>query len=362
MTKHYLIDADPGLQVQWNIERNGPIPEKITINSHKKVWWRCEYGHEWEAVIGNRTKGVSNCPYCSNRKVGYGNDLASTHPELIKELHPAKNTVTPSTITYGSKTKLWWLCPNGHSFQTTAQLRLRGRGCPYCLNRKLGQGNDLQTQHPELALEWVTEKNGFPPSEQISGGIKFQAWWKCFTCGHEWQRDVKGRVDGAGCPICRQQHARENRINNHVKRFGSLAEHYPVLVKEWHQTRNKRPPSEYSPGSGQAVWWLCPRGHSYRMSIKSRTKKYAYGCPKCSGNTSKIEIRTLSELEAIFGNLRWRHKIKRFEADIWSERFGFVVEVDGYPWHRGKEKRDRIGRMVFQELSAIFRTRIQKQY
>ena len=30
-------------------------PSEITPYSNKKVWWICNRGHEWEAVIGSRT-------------------------------------------------------------------------------------------------------------------------------------------------------------------------------------------------------------------------------------------------------------------------------------------------------------------
>ncbi len=343
---------------QWNYKKNISLdPEKLTQGSKKKVWWVCDKEHEWEAVIFNRSRGVSNCPYCSNRKVGYGNDLASTNPQLIKELHPTKNHIDPSLVTYGTKTKLYWQCPNRHYWKATPHERIRGRGCPYCLNRKLGQGNDLQTKYPNLAAEWHTRLNGFPASEQVSGTF-FQAWWECSICGYKWQRDVKGRVDGAGCPVCKQTQARETRNQNKIILVGSLKDNYPILVKEWHPTKNKLGPHKYLSGSDKVVWWLCPRGHDYPMAIKDRTKKNAFGCPKCSGNTSKVEIRTLSELMFIFEQLDWREKIKGHEADIFSKEFGFVVEVDGYPWHMGKEKRDKKKTEHFESLGlVVFRLR-----
>ena len=47
----------------------------VTPNSHKKVWWKCSKGHEWQAVVASRNRG-SGCPYCSGRKAISGiNDL-----------------------------------------------------------------------------------------------------------------------------------------------------------------------------------------------------------------------------------------------------------------------------------------------
>lgn len=347
----------PKIVSEWLEEENGPISESISINSHKKVWWVCSKGHRWQAIIGNRVRLKSGCPYCSNRKVGYGNDLASTHPELVKDLHPTKNKLSPSSVTYGTKVKFVWVCTNSHYWSATPYDKLRGRSCPYCLNRKLGQGNDLQSQYPNLAKEWCDELNGFPASKQVSGTF-FNAWWKCSKCGNKWSRDVKGRVDGAGCPICKQKQSADTRIERQILFGGSFKDNHPLLVKEWHPTKNPLSSDKYLSGSGKKVWWLCPRGHDYKMSIKERTKKNAYGCPKCSGNTSKVEIRTLSELLFVFNELRWRERIGGHEADIWSKEFNFIIEVDGYPWHKGKEKRDKIKQQYFESLGiTVFRLR-----
>ena len=58
--------------------------KSITAFSNTKVWWICEKGHEWEALISTRSNG-SQCPYCSGIEMlpGY-NDLATTHPQLVK--------------------------------------------------------------------------------------------------------------------------------------------------------------------------------------------------------------------------------------------------------------------------------------
>lgn len=81
----------------------------------KKVWWLCEKGHEWTAVIHSRANGTK-CPICTNTKVLNGfNDLATTHPQLTKEWHPTKNIdILPTQISAGSNKKVWWLCEKGH--------------------------------------------------------------------------------------------------------------------------------------------------------------------------------------------------------------------------------------------------------
>jgi hypothetical protein len=60
-----LLTVNPELAQEWHGTKNQPLkPSDFTPNSHKKVWWKCKNGHEWEAVIHNRNYG-NGCPYCA---------------------------------------------------------------------------------------------------------------------------------------------------------------------------------------------------------------------------------------------------------------------------------------------------------
>ncbi len=202
--KENSIINNPILAKQWNYEKNGSLnPQYFPINSGKKVWWKCENGHEWQAVIASRNSG-HNCPYCSNQKIlpGY-NDLQSKFPELAKEWHPTKNgSLLPNSVPIGSNKKVWWICKNGHEWQANIQPRTKGVGCPYCSNQKILPGyNDLQSKLPELAKEWHPTKNGTLKPNMVSCGSGKKVWWLCKN-GHEWQAIIRDRSKGNGCPYC----------------------------------------------------------------------------------------------------------------------------------------------------------------
>ena len=59
----------PEITKEWHPTKNVLLPSELAPKSHKKVWWRCEKGHEWEAAINKRAEGTG-CPICSkeNRK------------------------------------------------------------------------------------------------------------------------------------------------------------------------------------------------------------------------------------------------------------------------------------------------------
>jgi hypothetical protein len=101
----------PEIAKQWNFEKNGELkPTDVFSTSVRKVWWKCEHGHEWTATINSRTHGVG-CPICSRRKVLVGyNDLLTTHPEIAKEWNYEKNgELKPTDVMYGSYRKVWWI-------------------------------------------------------------------------------------------------------------------------------------------------------------------------------------------------------------------------------------------------------------
>jgi len=62
-----LASDRPDMYREWNYSKNENTPDEVAPWSGKKVWWKCKEGHEWQALIRDRTKG-NNCPYCSNRR------------------------------------------------------------------------------------------------------------------------------------------------------------------------------------------------------------------------------------------------------------------------------------------------------
>ncbi len=135
--KKQFVSDNNKLMSEWNSERNSMIqPDKITVNSGIKVWWKCNQGHEWQAVVQNRNKG-SGCPYCSGFKAIEGkNDLKTVNPDLAKEWnHENNGSLKPENVTANSNKRVWWKCNKGHEWQATIHSRNKGTGCPYCSGR-----------------------------------------------------------------------------------------------------------------------------------------------------------------------------------------------------------------------------------
>ena len=62
-----LASVNPALASEWHPTKNGNLtPDMVTANSHKKVYWLGNCGHEWEAKIEDRQYG-NGCPICNGR-------------------------------------------------------------------------------------------------------------------------------------------------------------------------------------------------------------------------------------------------------------------------------------------------------
>ena len=199
-----LQTLNPTIAAEWNFEKNENLtPGNFTANSHKKVWWKCSEGHEWQAVIKNRNYG-HGCPYCAvKRGVIVKKTLQESNPHLAKEWDYKKNNdLTPADVSPNTTKKVWWICNKGHEWQARIDHRNKGSGCPYCAGQKVLQGvNDLQTLNPLLANEWNYEKNnGLTPMDVMPNSHK-QVWWKC-KHSHEWKMSIKDRSRGCVCPYC----------------------------------------------------------------------------------------------------------------------------------------------------------------
>ncbi len=134
-----LLTKHPALAAQWHPTKNGALtPRDVTAGSMRRVWWRCDRGHSWQAVVFSRAEGTG-CPYCTGKRVLPGfNDLATLCPDIAAEWHPTLNgALTPSSVTRGCKKQVWWQCRAGHVWKAYifSRTRARGTSCPICGGR-----------------------------------------------------------------------------------------------------------------------------------------------------------------------------------------------------------------------------------
>ena len=297
-----LADVNPDVAKEWHPQKNGErTPYHVWPGAASKAWWLCQKdscGHEWRAVINDRSQGCGcrECAIKAKSTPGKGESLAEVNPALATEWHPRKNgKLTPFDLLPRSGKKVWWLCPEyscGHEWEANVLNRSNGTGCYECARKSRSipdKGESLAELHPELAKEWHTTKNGaLTPLSVLSSNSK-KVWWLCSknSCGREWRTRINYRVEGGGCHECAKQARAKSKATPYDGE--SLAEIYPALAKEWHPTKNSElTPFNVMTGSNRKVWWLCPKqscGHEWEASAGNRTRggrQWGRGCPKCA--------------------------------------------------------------------------------
>ena len=129
-----LKSIHPDIARDWDYESNGSLtPEDVTFMTGRTVHWMCSVGHRYKLSVYSRHQGVS-CPYCAGRLALKGfNSLADQTRDYTKEWDYERNVdLSPEEILPHSNRKVWWKCPNGHSYRSNLNAHNKGHGCPYC--------------------------------------------------------------------------------------------------------------------------------------------------------------------------------------------------------------------------------------
>lgn len=302
-----LATVNPELALEWDYEKNGTLtPQMVVGGSNKKVWWKCKVcSHSWKTDVYSRHTAGHGCPVCGrkNRKITLNPDniLSKVFPEIALEWDYEKNgELLPDNITFGSGTKVFWLCKIcGHSWQAAPNDRANGHGCPVCAIRKQSEEKHRRSveknnfylwcqEHEKAYLleEWDTIANNGRTPNDFSYGSNESVGWICNACGHKWSATISNRVRGSGCPNCYDLRRRGEKNTQPVK--GNNA--FPTwclrngrhdLLEEWNVEKNVHPAENYTYGSNVKLWWKCRScGCEWETTIKSRILQ-GTSCPQC---------------------------------------------------------------------------------
>ena len=152
-------------QAKFWSNKNVFKPRQFAIKTHKKCWFDCECGHEFEAILSDITQNNSWCPYCSK---------------------PSKR-----------------LCGN--------------KECVLCLNK---------TFAPNKRAKFWSNKNTLLPNQVFkSSAVKY--WFNCDKCSNEFESKLCHITDGSWCPKCRYK--TEDKLHNILKEiYPNLQSQYKV--------------------------------------------------------------------------------------------------------------------------------------
>ena len=108
-------------------------------------------------------------------------------------------------------------------------------------------------------------------------------------CTYEWEPIPNDLLSGRGCPCCAGKVL--------ISGVNDLESNYPYIAKQWHPTKNgSLIPSQVFKMSNKPAWWLCEKGHDWKVQIGNRTRQDS-GCPYCANKkvwTGFNDLQTLN--------------------------------------------------------------------
>lgn len=169
-----FVSDNETLLSQWDTEKNHEChmenprypddPYMMKLSSNKKAWWICEQcGHHWEATIYNRSMRHQGCPRCRGKKISSiskarhaANTPLLAKPLVMKYWDFYRNTVDPSTVSYTSPAKYWFICEHHHSRLISVRIVVnKGFSCYECYLDHEGRACDMPIK---ILDEWVDDR------------------------------------------------------------------------------------------------------------------------------------------------------------------------------------------------------------
>ena len=283
-----FADLYPTLLKEWDYEKNTKIdPFKIKPSSVKKVFWKCDKGHRWEARISYRALRNNGCPDC------YA-PYKSSFPEqaIFYYLSQQFNTISRDSslgfefdifikdekiaIEYDG---LYW---HSSDFAKTMEQRKN----EYCRAHQitLYRIKETNDRNNPIEIEGKIIKYYYDTSYTFLD----EALNQLFMCiGKDVNKKLTliSNVNKDRIKILSQ--FEQKQIKNSIFQYSNL-------VKEWDYEKNKGLlPENVSPGSEIKVHWICEKGHHFYSRVSHRVK--GVGCPFC---TNKKIIKGENDLES----------------------------------------------------------------
>ncbi len=153
---------------------------------------------------------------------------------------------------------------------------LSDSACPEC--RRGPNTNSIARARPSIVPLWSVDKNGSLSPHSVDASHAGSTWWRCVD-GHDFQRSPLFMLRDSTCPVC-------------ALATKSLAARNPAVASEWHAQRNGDvTPAQVDAEHVMNAWWMCPNGHEYQATVRSRARG-SRNCPTCYGGWSLDNLRT----------------------------------------------------------------------
>lgn len=275
--KNDLATTHPQLAAEWDYEKNDKTPQEVTYGSGKKVWWKCPFGHSYQANPLHRTVGSTNCPICnSGRQTSFAEQAFYFY---IKKLYP--DAINRYTDIFDNRMELDIFIPSirlaieydgefWHKNKRREEIKYK-----YCQKNNIEL---IRIKEDSAADCWdiadqIYHTDNLEDRKNLENLIKFFLVNIDLCRGTFMFREPNVDLERDRNKILNLYRAQQ------IKR--SLVNTHPKLVEEWNYERNGGLlPAMFQSGSDERVWWKCSIcGHEWQASIYHRA--HGTGCNVC---------------------------------------------------------------------------------
>jgi len=345
-----------GTKVNCECDECGKILENIPWTNYKK---------------SVKEDGTYYCKSCASKL--YGKDkfiktrlkngksfenwcIENNRQDILDRWDYELNDCKPSEICYGSSRKKYYFkCSKGLHFSELKIINSFISGqegsldCKACNSFAQWGIDNLGVNFLEKYWDYEKNKN-INPWEIAKCANKPKIWIKCQEKNYHGSYDITCNdfVNNYRCPYC-------NNSNGKVHRLDSLGCLYPEVLEIW-SDKNKKSPYDYSPMSGQEVYWKCLEGNhkDYKRSVRE-SNICDFRCPECVNERKESFLQEkvrlyLNELRydvlheknctIIAQNPKTKMYLRYDNEIILSNRKHLIIEVHGLQhyqvgtWHK----------------------------
>lgn len=268
-----------------------------------KARFKCSCGNAWEARPNNILSG-KGCPECG--RVSFSKKMRLSEETVRERL--ANRGITLLGEYVHSQTGTKFRCQKGHTWKTTPNSVMQGRGCPLCYEKNHPLNKEVVNSR--IADRGIT----------LLGDYKGAHANTLFQCreGHTWSARPANILQGKNCPHCDGQFPLSKEIVNE-----RIADRGIVMLGEYRNSVTK-------------TLFKCAEGHTWEAPPGQIVA--GQGCLACSGHApltteivnERIADRGLVLLDEYINNSTKR-RFQCGEGHIWMTVPAAVLSGRGCP-------------------------------
>lgn len=276
-TKLLLKDVMPQLRESWDSEKNDISFDMAFPVGNKKYWWKCHFGHSWDASPQNRNIAQSGCPECS----GIGTSKIEIYllcelkkifaiVDWRKKIDSFEIDIFLPEYSIGIEVDGEYWHRNKFEKDRKKSAYLKSKGIHLIRIRS----NYLTETDDHMII--IKAKSNIDDFQNITNNVV------------DYLKKKISAPELRAYSLNKKQVA-SSEYQEMIARLpappegDSLMAIFPDVAAEWDYVKNTPlTPDLFAPKSDQKFWWICSNKHSWQAVIKNRTLNGS-NCPECHG-------------------------------------------------------------------------------